>query len=100
MFDIWKPLKDLVSVNQNKVYISNFVFQLHYKVTVIILSVFSVLVTSKQYLGDPIDCISSSDVKNIAERYCWIHSTFTKGRKNDEGKWAYEAGNEKLISLI
>jgi hypothetical protein len=98
MFDIWKSLKDLVAVNQKKVYISNIIFQLHYRVTVIILVLFSILVTSKQYLGDPIDCISSADVKSIAERYCWIHSTFTKGRKNNEGKWAYEAGKYTNIS--
>ena len=37
--------------------IDNNVFRLHYKVTVMILIIASVLVTSRQYIGDPIDCM-------------------------------------------
>lgn len=37
--------------------IDNNVFRLHYKATVIFLVAFSLLVTSNQYFGDPIDCI-------------------------------------------
>lgn len=68
MFDIWKNLKDIVKVNYHHVYTTNAIFILHTKVTVLILVGLSILVTSRQYLGDPIDCISSPDIKNIADR--------------------------------
>ena len=37
--------------------IDNNVFRLHYKATVMVLVMASVLVTSRQYIGDPIDCL-------------------------------------------
>lgn len=41
----------------DKVWIDNNVFRLHYKATVLIFVTASLLVTSRQYIGDPIDCI-------------------------------------------
>ena len=41
----------------DSVCIDNNVFRLHYKATVMILVICSVLVTSRQYIGDPIDCL-------------------------------------------
>ena len=56
MFDLFgdevKALFKLESIATD-----NVVFLLHYKVTVIILIACSILVTSKTYIGDPIDCI-------------------------------------------
>jgi hypothetical protein len=43
--------------NLDKVWIDNNVFRLHYKATVLIFVTASLLVTSRQYIGDPIDCI-------------------------------------------
>lgn len=44
----------------------------------VILVVSSLLVTSRQYIGDPIDCIVDPDIpQNIMDTYCWIHATFT-----------------------
>ena len=37
--------------------IDNNVFRLHYKATVMVLTICSLLVTSRQYIGDPIDCL-------------------------------------------
>ncbi|ODM88086.1 Innexin inx2 [Orchesella cincta] len=88
--DIWKNLKDVVQVDNRHVSITNFVFILHSKVSVFLLLCFSILVTSRQYLGDPIDCSSSADIKSIADKYCWIHSTFTRGALISDGKWGYE----------
>jgi hypothetical protein len=34
-------------------------------------------VTSKQYLGDPIDCIVEEIPQAIMDTYCWIHSTYS-----------------------
>ncbi len=37
----------------------------------------SLLVTSRQYFGDPIDCIVDDIPPNVMDTYCWIHSTFS-----------------------
>ena len=55
MFDVFGPVKGLIKLDA--VCIDNNVFRLHYKATFIVLVVCSLLVTSKQYIGDPIDCI-------------------------------------------
>lgn len=56
----------------------SFVFRLHHKFTVAILIGASLLVTSRQYFGDPIDCISRDDIpSNLLDTYCWIHATFS-----------------------
>lgn len=62
-----------------KVHTDNNVFKLHYKVTVALLLAFSLLLTSKQYFGNPIECdISSSNLdKGFVNNYCWIFGTFT-----------------------
>jgi hypothetical protein len=74
--DIFGSLRNLVKID--KVCIDNNVFRLHYKATVIFLVAFSLLVTGRQYFGDPIDCIQRDDIPaNIIDTYCWIHSTFT-----------------------
>lgn len=75
MFDVFGSLKGLLRIDQ--VCIDNNVFRLHYKGTVIILVAFSLLVTSRQYIGDPIDCIVDEIPLNVMDTYCWIYSTFT-----------------------
>lgn len=60
------------------------VFKLHYKVTVIALAVFSVLITSKQYFGDPIKCVvDNKDYKEYAETYCWLYGTYVYEGSSD-----------------
>merc|ERR1719188_2712002 len=89
MFDVFGPVKDFLSLD--KICIDNNIFRLHYKATVIVLITCSLLVTSRQYIGDPIDCIVDPDVpQNVMDTYCWIHSTFSipnryEGR-NEVGK--------------
>jgi len=61
--------------------IDNNIFRLHYKVTVIVLVIFSLIVTTRQYVGDPIDCLVIGVPTHIMDSYCWIHSTFTVDRK-------------------
>ena len=55
MFDVFGQVKSLIKLEA--VCIDNNVFRLHYKATVLILVVASLLVTSRQYIGDPIDCL-------------------------------------------
>lgn len=75
MFDVFGSIKGLIKLDS--VCIDNNVFRLHYKATVIILIAFSLLVTSRQYIGDPIDCIVDEIPPNVMDTYCWIYSTFT-----------------------
>jgi len=65
-------------IKLESVVIDNSVFRLHYKFTVALLLAFSAIVTSRQYIGDPIDCISRDDIPaNLLDTFCWIHSTFS-----------------------
>ncbi|CAD7087336.1 unnamed protein product [Hermetia illucens] len=75
MFDVFGSVKGLLKIDQ--VCIDNNIFRMHYKATVIILVVFSLLVTSRQYIGDPIDCIVDEIPLGVMDTYCWIYSTFT-----------------------
>lgn len=75
MFDVFGSVKGLLKIDS--VCIDNNIFRLHYKVTVIILIAFSLVVTSRQYIGDPIDCIVDEIPSNVMDTYCWIYSTFT-----------------------
>jgi len=75
MFDVFGSLKSVAKIDS--VCIDNNVFRLHYKVTVIFLFASSLLVSSSQYFGDPIDCIQNDDIpENVIDTYCWIHATF------------------------
>jgi len=39
---------------------------------------FSLIVSAKQYVGNPIDCIHSKDIpEDVLNTFCWIHSTYT-----------------------
>ena len=69
--DVFGAIKGLIKVES--VCIDNNIFRLHYKATFIILIVASLLVTSKQYVGDPIDCIGHKQY----DQFCWIQSTYT-----------------------
>ena len=75
MFDVFGSVKGLLKLDQ--VTVDNNIFRLHYKATVVILIAFSLLVTARQYIGDPIDCIVEGVPSNVMDTYCWIHSTFT-----------------------
>lgn len=75
MFDVFGSVKGLLKLDS--VCIDNNVFRLHYKATVIMLIAFSLLVTSRQYIGDPIDCIVDEIPLHVMDTYCWIYSTFT-----------------------
>ena len=53
------------------------VFRLHYKATFIILVVASLLVTSRQYIGDPIDCIVEEIPNNVSVFNYWMYLFLT-----------------------
>lgn len=76
MLDIFRGLKSLVKINHVKT--DSPVFRLHYSITVMILMSFSLIVTTRQYVGNPIDCVHTKDLpEDVLNTYCWIHSTYT-----------------------
>lgn len=66
MFNVFGSVKGLLKLDS--ICIDNNIFKLHYKATVIILIAFSLLVTSRQYIGDPINCIVNEIPKNLWTR--------------------------------
>lgn len=50
----------------------------HYKWMWFILKIaFSLIVTTRQYVGNPIDCVHTKDIpEDVLNTYCWIHSTY------------------------
>ncbi|KAK7067145.1 Structural component of the gap junction, partial [Halocaridina rubra] len=75
MHDVFGDIKSLVRLSD--IHTDNNIFRLHYKATMFVLIVCSLLVTSRQYFGDPIDCVTSNVDPGLMDTYCWIHSTFT-----------------------
>ncbi|XP_014251217.1 innexin shaking-B [Cimex lectularius] len=76
MLDVFRGLKNLIKVSNIR--IDSPVFRLHYSITVMILIAFSLIVTTRQYVGNPIDCVHTKDIpEDVLNTYCWIHSTYT-----------------------
>lgn len=75
MLTLFSSIKSFLKLN--KVCIDNHIFQLHYKVTVGLLMACSIMVTAKQFFGDPISCIVDDIPQKVIDTYCWIQSTFT-----------------------
>uniref|UniRef100_T1JN41 Innexin n=1 Tax=Strigamia maritima TaxID=126957 RepID=T1JN41_STRMM len=56
------------------------VSKLHYRFTVGLIFLFCILVTSRQYFGDPIACMGATPIevpKEVLDTYCWIQATYT-----------------------
>lgn len=64
-------------LNPDKVCSDNIAFRICTKATFVILISASLVVTSRQYIGDPIDCIVDGIPGPIMDTYCWFYSTFT-----------------------
>ncbi|XP_043229493.1 innexin shaking-B-like [Amphibalanus amphitrite] len=75
MLDIFRGLKSFIKVSH--VQTDSAIFRIHYSVTVLILLAFSLIVTTRQYVGNPIDCIHSKDIpEDVVNTFCWIHTTY------------------------
>lgn len=65
-------------IHPDEVCIDTMIFRICTKAMFIILVAFSVLVTSKQYIGDPIDCLVSEKIsQKVMDNFCWFSSTYT-----------------------
>lgn len=83
MLDIFRGLKNLLKVN--RIHTDGSVFRLHYHATVIMLIAFSLVITTKQYVGNPIECLHDGDIKeSVINTFCWIHSTYTVPKANEK----------------
>lgn len=77
MYSAVSSVKGLVKVRS--VVTDNVIFQLHYRLTCLILIIFSIIVTTGQFYGDPIDCFTSMNEipSKVLDDFCWIQSTFS-----------------------
>lgn len=76
MLDLFLGLRHLV--RRRLILIDNAVFRLHWQLTSLILFSFSVVITTRQYIGNPIFCVHKDEITvNLYNTYCWMHSTFT-----------------------
>jgi len=76
MLSIFEQLKSFFT--RRRVSTEGLVFKLHYRFTVCIILAFSVMVASRQHVGDPINCIHNKDLPHeVINTFCWIHSTFS-----------------------
>ena len=72
MIDVFRSLKGFTKIRH--LVIDSTVFRMHYNVSVVFLLAFSGIVTTRQYVGNPIDCIHTKDIpEDVLNTYCWIH---------------------------
>jgi len=81
----------------NKISIDNWTFKLYYKATTSILLACSVVATSKQFFGSPINCdVRDGGVnQDVLNSYCWMYSHFNipPEFKGNCAKRSYYSGN-------
>ena len=62
---------------ESYVEIDNHVFKLHYKGTVMLLLAMTMLVTTNQLIGNPIECLFDGIPIPLANTFCLFHGTYT-----------------------
>lgn len=79
MLGTFSKLKAVVKLKTTSVKITAPVFILHYRLTFVILLTCSILVTSRQYIGEHIQCIQDSSAipTKVLNNYCFISTTFS-----------------------
>ncbi|RWS06246.1 innexin shaking-B-like protein [Dinothrombium tinctorium] len=72
-------LKSLNLLKCRRIHIDNSIARMHYSITVIIIVVFFAVISTKQFVGDPIVCFKlNPDLsENLLNTYCWVHSTYS-----------------------
>ena len=73
MLEIFRELRGLLHVSH--VHIDSWVFRLHYSVTTTCMFAFSLIVSAKQYVGNPIDCIHTKDIPEVIKIILEISAT-------------------------
>lgn len=76
MLDLFLGFKRIIK--RRTINIDSAVFRFHWLITSALLIACSAVVTTRQYVGTPIDCIQTDEIPtSVLNTYCWIHSTFT-----------------------
>ncbi|XP_043658519.1 innexin inx5 isoform X3 [Drosophila teissieri] len=74
MYSAVKPLSKYLQFKSIRIY--DAVFTIHSKCTVVILLTCSLLLSARQYFGDPIQCISEEKNIEYIQSYCWTMGTY------------------------
>lgn len=76
MLDIFHGLR--LVVKKRSINIDNAVFRCHWFFTSTLLVSFSVIITARQYVGQPIECHSVNKItESLLNSFCWVQGTFT-----------------------
>ena len=81
MADLFNLLK--ISFTRDTVVTDNFIFQMHYKITVLLLSAFTTMTLSNKYIGRPLACVAENVNSQVLETYCWIHTVLVPISEGD-----------------
>lgn len=85
MLDLFFGLKHVVK--RKSVVIDSTVFRLHWQISSLLLAACSLLATSRQYIGPPIECMQTGNLSpQLLNTYCWMQSTFTLLFRQDVGE--------------
>lgn len=77
MLGTFSSVKQYLKFDITRVVIDNIVFKLHYRWTFVLLLVATLLITSRQYIGEHIQCISDNVVAPVINTFCFFTPTFT-----------------------
>lgn len=78
MLSTFKELKNNFKIKPGDVVIDNVVFKLHYRLTTLFLMIATVLVSSRQYIGEHIHCVNDHGVPtHVMNTFCFFTTTFT-----------------------
>lgn len=76
MLDIFSGLR--LVVKRRSISIDNAIFRCHWFFTSTLLVSFSLVITARQYVGQPIECHSVNKIPDsLLNSYCWVQSTFS-----------------------
>ncbi|KYB25015.1 innexin inx7 [Tribolium castaneum] len=81
MLVLFKEISNRIKPKLGSPCIDNWVFKLHYRATTVIFFVATILVTSREYIGEHIKCVSDSvnnkEFHKVIESFCFFSTTFT-----------------------
>lgn len=78
MLSTFATIKQNIKLKPQSYHIDNWAFQMHYRFTMLVFIVATILVTSRQYIGEHIKCISDAGVPDhVMNTFCFFTTTFT-----------------------
>uniref|UniRef100_T1ICS8 Innexin n=1 Tax=Rhodnius prolixus TaxID=13249 RepID=T1ICS8_RHOPR len=74
---VFGNFKQKANIGPKNIYTDNFVFRLHYRITFWFLLACAVLVGSREFIREHINCISNGYLAHVIDTYCFFSTTFT-----------------------